>query len=228
MNAHSTSLRMAIFGALLSFGSLAAAAVSPQDAERLGKELTPLGGERSANADGSIPAWDGGYTKPVAGYVEGGRRPDPFANEKPLLSINAKNMAQYADKLSEGVKAMMQKYPDSFRIDVYPTHRTAAAPQWVYDNTRKNATTAKLDGGKLQGAYGGIPFPIPQSAEEVMWNHLLRWRGSSWHVDVRGVQTTANGSHVPASWRPARSRCPITSKTGPQSSCRAATVITTG
>jgi hypothetical protein len=35
-------------------------------------------------------------------------------------------MAQYADKLTDGVKAMLQKYPNTYRIDVYPTHRTAA------------------------------------------------------------------------------------------------------
>ena len=48
----------------LSAGLLCAAtawgAVSPQDAARLGAELTPLGGERAGNADGSIPAWNGG------------------------------------------------------------------------------------------------------------------------------------------------------------------------
>lgn len=198
MNTHLLPLRAAVLGTLLTFGSLALAGVSPQQAEHLNKDLTPLGAEKAGNADGSIPAWTGGYTTAIAGFVNGGRRADPFASEKPLLSINAGNMSQYADKLSDGLKAMMQKYPESFRIDVYPTHRTAAAPQWVYDNTYKNATAAKLDNGKLEGAYGGIPFPIPQTAEEVMWNHLLRWRGSSWHVDVRGVQTTGNGKHVPS------------------------------
>lgn len=38
---------------------------------------------------------------------------------------------------------MFAKYPD-YRIDVYPTHRTAAAPQWVYDNTYRNAQEAKV------------------------------------------------------------------------------------
>ena len=35
-------------------------AASPQDAARLGQDLTPLGGEKAGNADGSIPAWTGG------------------------------------------------------------------------------------------------------------------------------------------------------------------------
>ncbi|WP_437883919.1 DUF1329 domain-containing protein [Pseudomonas sp. LRF_L74] len=191
-------LRGAIIGALLTCGSLAMAAVAPDQAARLKSELTPFGAEKAGNADGSIPAWDGGYTQPIPGFVNGGRRPDPFAAEKPQLSITANNVGQYADKLSEGLKAMLKKYPESFRVDVYPTHRTAAAPQWVYDNTFTNATSARIDAGKLEGAYGGIPFPLPQSGEEIMWNHLLRWRSTAWHVDVRGVQSTANGSHVPS------------------------------
>ena len=86
---------------------------------------------------------------------------DPFKDDKPLFSITAKNVEQYADKLADGTKAMFKKYPD-YRIDVYPTRRSAAAPQWVYDNTLKNATRAKLNGDVVEGAYGGIPFPIPE------------------------------------------------------------------
>src|SRR5690606_1210837 len=109
-------------------------------------------------------------------------------------------VSQYADKLSDGVKAMFEKYPDTYRIDVYPTHRTAAAPQWVYDNTYQNATRAKLVDGPAglmpEGAYGGIPFPIPKNGAEVIWNHLLHWRGEAWHFDNHGVLGTASGNHV--------------------------------
>jgi hypothetical protein len=90
---------------------------------------------------------------------------------------------------------MLKKYPD-WRIDVYKTHRTAAAPQWVYDNTFKNATRARLDGDAARGSYGGIPFPIPKSGAEVMWNHLLHWRGSSWQFNATLYQITADGRYV--------------------------------
>ncbi len=192
-----TPLRAALLGALLAIGQAGWAAVPAEEAARLKSELTPLGGEKAGNKDGSIPAWSGGYTAPIAGFTNGGKRPDPFAAEKPLFSINAKNMGQYGERLSEGVKAMMNKYPETYRVDVYKTHRTAAAPQWVYDNTLKNATRAKINGVSLEGAYGGIPFPIPKNGAEAMWNHLLRWRGEAWHVDIRGVQTTGDGKHVP-------------------------------
>ena len=107
-----------------------AGAATSEEAAQLGKTLTPLGAEKAGNKDGTIPAWDGGLTKPAAGYKAGGRRDqDPYAGEKPLYTITAKNMDQYADKLTDGTKAMLKKHA-SYRIDVYPTHRTAAAPQW--------------------------------------------------------------------------------------------------
>ena len=179
-----------------AFGALPAmAAVSAEEAAKLKTDLTPLGGEKAGNKDGSIPAWSGGYTTHIAGDKPGGRRGDPFKDEKPLFSITAANMAQYADRLSDGQQALLKKYPD-YRIDVYKTHRTAAAPQWVYDNTLKNATRAKLNGDVASGAYGGIPFPIPKSGTEVMWNHLLRWRGTSWQFNIDSYQITSDGRAV--------------------------------
>jgi hypothetical protein len=173
----------------------AMAAVSAEEAAKLKTDLTPLGGEKAGNKDGSIPAWSGGHTTPIAGDKPGGRRGDPFKDEKPLYSITAANMAQHADKLTDGQQALLKKYPD-YRIDVYKTHRTAAAPQWVYDNTLKNATRAKLNGDIEQGGYGGIPFPIPKSGAEVMWNHMLHWRGTAWQFISVQYQLTADGRAV--------------------------------
>jgi Protein of unknown function (DUF1329) len=172
------------------------AAVSPEEAARLKTELTPLGAQKAGNSAGTIPAWTGGYTKPIPGDKPGGRRGDPFKDEKPLYSVTAQNMEQHADKLSDGIKALLKKYPNSYRLDVYPTHRTALAPQWVYDNTAKNAVRAKLDGHMPVDAYGGIPFPIPKSGVEAMWNHKLAWRGTSWEVDMNQYQITADGKVV--------------------------------
>jgi Protein of unknown function (DUF1329) len=173
------------------------AAVTPEEAAKLNSTLTPLGAVKAGNADGTIPAWEGGYTTVPPGYKSGDKRPDPFAGEKLLFSITAENMDKYADKLSEGAKALLKKYP-TFRLDVYPTHRTAAAPQFVYDNTFKNATRAKAtnNGLSIEGAYGGIPFPIPKDGFEVMWNHLLSFRGVSTSVPFRNYLTMADGKTV--------------------------------
>lgn len=175
------------------------AQVSAEKAALLKSELTPLGAEKKANEDGSIPAWDGGLVSEV-NYLPSGKREDIFADEAPLYSVSSANMDEYADKLTDGVKALLQKYPDSYRLDVYPTHRTAAAPQWVYDNTFRNATEASLveDGAGLrpQNTFGGIPFPIPNSAEEVMWNHTLRWRAPSTYWRFNGYQVASNGKFI--------------------------------
>jgi hypothetical protein len=159
----------------------ASAQSAPADPALLTTTLTPFGGERAGNADGSIPAWTGGIqvqpNSPT--YVE------VFTDEKPYLTISAENMAQYQSLLTAGVMEMMQKY--GYSIQVYPTHRTASAPQYVYDNIAKNVTRAQLnpEGGRLgfTNAYSGVPFPIPDTSDplvggaQIIWNHLTKWEG---------------------------------------------------
>ncbi len=181
----------------LSVGT-AGAAVSPEEAAQLNSTLTPLGAERAGNAEGTIPAWDGGYTTVPAGFENGHRDFDPFANDKPLYSITAANLAEHQDKLAAGVVQLFKDNPETFRIDVYPTRRTASAPQWVYDNTLKNATNATLenDGLTVRGAYGGVPFPIPKTGIELVWNHQLQWRGEATEARYQVWTTTGEGRRI--------------------------------
>lgn len=192
----SQHLRRIALAAALAALIPAHAAVTPEEAAKLKTELTPLGAERAGNKEGTIPPWTGGYTTPLPGFKNGGRRGDPFAGEKPVLSITAANVAQHADRLTDGTQALLKKFPQTFRVDVYRTHRTAAAPQWVYDNTFKNATTARMEGEVVKGAFGGIPFPIPKSAKEIVANNDLHWRGEAWQTDFRGYLGTATGQRV--------------------------------
>jgi hypothetical protein len=155
------SVRRCDFFMMLMLGMVSPghAAVAPADAAHLGTTLTPMGAERAGNADGSIPAWTGGMAAAPQGT---GSRPDSFAAERPLFSITASNLPRYAVRLPEGAKALFAKYKD-FRIDVYPTHRTASAPQPVYEATLRNAVSARaapegITSG-IEGAAGGIPFP---------------------------------------------------------------------
>jgi hypothetical protein len=185
-------MAMAVVMALAATGSTWAA-VSADEAAQLKTTLTPLGAEKAGNKEGTIPAWTGAYTTPIPGEGHG-KYPDPFPNEKPTLQITAANMAQYAGKLSEGTQALLKKYP-SFRIDVYPTHRTAGAPQWAYDNTFKAATTARLtdNGQSFEGAWAGIPFPIPKNGNEVMINHLVHFTPTSFDNVSRNFVGTPDG-----------------------------------
>ncbi len=108
---------------LVISSSLAQAKVSEAEAAKLGTELMPLGGEKSANADGSIPAWNGGITEPPAGYSVGDHHPDPYPGDKVLFEITASNMAEHAELLSEGQKKLFETYPDTFKIPVYESHQ---------------------------------------------------------------------------------------------------------
>ncbi|MXR67191.1 DUF1329 domain-containing protein [Shewanella sp. JBTF-M18] len=174
------------------------AKVSEAQAAKLGTELTPLGGEKEGNADGSIPAWDGGITKPVAGYEKGMHHPDPFPNDKIEFTITNANKAQYKDYLTPGQMKLFELYPDSYKMNVYQTRRTASVPQFVYDATKANATRAELvaDGNGISGASIGVPFPVPQNGLEAIWNHVLRFRG----VDVETARSqaapTASGGYT--------------------------------
>ena len=154
-------------------------AISADQAARLGKDLTPLGAERAGNAKGTIPAWDGGITTPPAGYTPGMHHPDPYASDRPLYTVTQENMAQYADRLTGGSMALLKAYPASYKLVVYPTHRSASYPERIYEATKKYATTAHLtnNGNGFAGSFIGIPFPIPQNGLEAIWNHLTRYRG---------------------------------------------------
>ncbi|ANY87756.1 MULTISPECIES: DUF1329 domain-containing protein [Pseudomonas] len=178
--------------------NVAQAAVSSDQAARLGTSLTSVGAEKAASADGSIPAYQGGLVTPPASYQQGASmRPDPFASEKPLLVINAANAEQYKAQLTATTLELLKRFP-SFQVDVYPTHRTVALPQSVLDNTLKNATGARSQEGgtAVDNVLPGIPFPIPQTGAEAMWNFLLRYQGvsmtakyDSWNVDAAGKAT---------------------------------------
>jgi hypothetical protein len=172
------------------------AGVTAAEAEALKGALTPLGAERAGNADGSIPAWTGGYTTVSQGYKQGAPRLDPFADEKPILTITAANYVTYADKLPEGAKALFKANPD-YRMNIYPAHRTAAAPQAVYDNVFRNATRAQAVPEGLHygvaAAVGGIPFPIPREGLEVVWNHLLAFWGPARETHISTYVVSAAG-----------------------------------
>ena len=170
------------------------AGVTSDEAAKLKTTLTPFGAEKAGNKDGTIPAWDGGLTKEIVPST-GSLPSDQFPNEKPLFVIDQKNVSQYADKLSDGQKALIAKYPN-YHLTIYPSHRTFAAPQWVYDNNLKNAVNGQLteNGMSIKGVFGGVPFPIPKSGIELYWNHILRYTSRSNAVSAKNYTGNADGS----------------------------------
>ncbi|VVM38380.1 DUF1329 domain-containing protein [Pseudomonas fluorescens] len=186
--------------ALTLMASSVMAAVSQQEADKLGTTLTPLGGEKAGNADGSIPAWTGGL-KPNAAPLQNDFLGNPFEGDKPLFTITAANAEQYKSKLSAGQLAMFKRYPDSYKIPVYKTQRTAASPQAVYDAARISALVAEAsaDGYALknfeQSHY--YAFPIPKNGLEVVWNHLTRSHGNSYINRQMQATPQVSGDYTP-------------------------------
>ena len=182
-----------VLGCVLA--SPAAAKLSADEIARLGDDLTPLGGERAGNAEGTIPEWTGGITEPPAGYTVGEHHRDPYAGDQPLFVINAANLDEHRDRLSVGHQRMLETY-SSFELPIYPTRRSASVPQRIYDATREVAATANLvdDGNGVDGAVIGIPFPIPSNGLEVIWNHLLRYRGETVACIIGQAALTRGGA----------------------------------
>ena len=169
----------------------------PDQIHRLSEDLTPMGSERAGNADGTIPPWTGGITQPPAGYKPGDHHPDPFADDKPLFRITGANYKQYADKLGVGQIALLEKYPDTYFMDVYPTRRSTSFPQRTYDMTAENGKTATIieNGEGIANAAEGFPFPFPENPYELMWNHKLKYKGIGGVRYNNQVAPTADGKY---------------------------------
>lgn len=177
--------------------SHAHARVDESQAVRLGQDLTPLGAERAGNAAGTIPAWTDGVQAP-AEYTAGMHHPDPFAADPVLYRVDSSNVADYAALLPQGLRALLEKQPD-FYLRVFPSRRSAANPQRIYDATRLNAVGAELiaNGNGIKGASAGIPFPIPQNGMEVIWNHVLHYKGDQTHfVNNQAVVIGGNPTYI--------------------------------
>ena len=186
---------------VLGLGALIATAhakVPPEQMARLDQDLTPLGSERGANKDGSIPAWTGGLTKPPEGigYEKGKHLPDPFASDKPLLRVTGANAGEYDQFITRGQKALLERH-DSYFMDVYPTRRSCAHPAYVYKAARNNALVGELvsDGNGVARAIMASPFPIPNNGLEIVWNHTLRYRGYKLQRQFTAIPVNQSGDY---------------------------------
>jgi len=176
----------------------AVAAVTAEEAQQLGgPKLTQLGSEKAGNKEGTIPEYAGVGPKAPADWdpKDPGRRPDPYG-EKPLFTITAQNANKYADKL-DGMAEVFKRFPN-FRMDVYPSHRNYVAPKYVLDNTVKNATACKTINNELMldGCYGGLPFPIPKTGNQAMWNHLIEFESFYWQGKTEAYVVPMTGNAV--------------------------------
>lgn len=191
--------RALIFVITLMLAATPTFAQEAEDALPALAPTTPMGANPLGNEAGTIPPWTGGLTpqtNPLPANVTA--LPDPFADEEPLFIISAENMAEHDRHLTPGHMALMAAYED-FTLSVYPSHRSCGYPQHVYDATKANAENASLKPNAVgvSGAIIGPPFPTPQVGEEVIWNHLLRYRGHKLTRQFTTITPTAGGRIVP-------------------------------
>lgn len=155
-------------------------ALSAQAQEKLDSpQFTAFGAERQGNADKTIPAWTGsmdGVPKGLVYKKSGDPYPDAYAQEKPLFTITPENFKTYENKLSDGEKELFRKFPKTFKMHIYPTHRDAKIGKFYTERTAWNLAngTQLVDGNEgLKNYTGGIAFPFAKSAAEVIWNARL-------------------------------------------------------
>jgi hypothetical protein len=179
--------------ALAGVTSPAWAALSAAEVARLGADLTPVGAEKAGNKDGTIPAWTGGLCSPPAGWTPDKGYVDPFPGDKVKFTITKANAAQYKDKLTPGVLAMLDKY-DNFALPVYETRRTACYPQAIYDDVKAQAGKTSMEGfGIANLGTSTVPFPIPKSGIEALWNHPMRYLGGGLEREYHSFPVRSNG-----------------------------------
>ena len=189
---------LAISAIATSFGVTGALAKVPEaQVNRLGQDLTPMGSEKAG--EGNIPAWTGGLqTVPSnVSYKPGDKLANPFASDAIKYTITAQNMGQYDALLTPGYKAMLQTYP-SYKMNVYETRRSCAFPDRYYEATKRNAQVGELVGGGsgVSEAIFGTPFPIPNSALEMIWNHTLRYRSFKTVRQFAAAPVTRGGDYT--------------------------------
>ncbi len=174
----------------------ATASVSEAEADRLGRDLMPTGGVRAGNAEGTIPEWTGGLELRELDMNHPDPLGDPYADDPLRYRITSDNMAQFRDRLTPGHIALLEAYPDSYHMPVYPTRRSTSYPDYVYEWTRYNAVNAGLEGSDgLTGVYMGVPFPIPTRGEHPIWNHKMRYRGEGARVFNNRAIVNTDGSY---------------------------------
>jgi len=162
--------------------------------------LTPIGAEKQGNLDGSIPEWAGGLVEIPKGYNK--KKPDvlpnPYAGEQPSYQISHKNLKTYRHLLSEGHATLLADNPDSYVINVFPTHRSAGYPDSIYQATAENTGSISLNasGSGLENYQNGVPFVQAKSALEVIWNHITRYRGGSVKRKVASATVQENGRYT--------------------------------
>jgi hypothetical protein len=171
----------AALAALMPFAAVLDAGAAPAG-------RTAVGAEQAGNVSGTIPPWTGGLLTPPPRWTPGQAYADPFADERPLYTVQAGNAQDYREGLTPGTKALLARYPQ-FRMPVYPSHRTAG-----YGSKTKPRPTDK--GALAPAVAGSVPFPEPRDGLQAITNHLLRDLGGGVERSFDSFVVRASGDYT--------------------------------
>lgn len=179
--------------------TMAAALVQAASVQDLGGSLTPLGAEKAGGR--GVPDWKAEDVA-LPGWSYGKLRKDYFKykDDKPIETIDASNVDKFADKLSPGQVALIKQIK-GYKMDIYPSHRYCSSPDFVAENTKKNPAVAKIgaDGWSLaEAVLPGVPFPIPKTGVEAMYNSKMHYRGVG--LDLKGTITAVSPRKGSTEW----------------------------
>lgn len=195
MKRHISIMAAALY--LLFAGTVSANNAEPGAAALGGSKYTCWGSLRAGTESG-VAKYTGKYYKNWPGLKqESGYVPGPYADEKPILKITAQNYKKYKDRLSTGMEAMFEQYPDVFYMNIYPSHRDFSYHHdYLCKAATYNAKHAKLvDGGLgVHAALGAPVFPFAETGLQAIWNVIFTPRAWSTEVTYSTVDVHSDGS----------------------------------
>ena len=168
---------------------------------------------RPATRTARIPEWTGGLCTPPAGYkpLNGERlsvRRPVRRREAAVLDRRARTWPS-SRQARRGRAGAVEAVPATYRVDVYPTHRTACFPNWVYDNTIKNVMNAEAGGRCAGPRRRARADPVPDPEDRPRGDVELP---AALHAGVRRRRLRRPGWSTPAAtrrWSPRRASQPL-------------------
>ncbi len=122
-----------------------------------------------------------------------------------LFTIDASNLAEHADKLTDGQRALIEAY-EGYSMPVYTSRRSCAYPEEVYERAKANVGVASVnDECDLTGGAGSPLFPLPKTGCELIQNAKIGVYNGIHGFDRMEVTIvpTRSGSFVPTRRRQA-------------------------
>ncbi|WP_048308015.1 DUF1329 domain-containing protein [Halomonas sp. PR-M31] len=187
---------------LALFPSITQAAVSAQEVQKLGNELTCVGAVSAGNKEGTIPPFSGKWLGTPSGmnYDENvGQHPiNPYRNDTPIFVITGDNWRENSNKLTPGQQAMFEQYPQTFEMPIYPGRRDFRYPPQVCDIAKRNALEAELTDGGLgfSGYKGAVPFPVTEQPLEVLMNTYFLYRAYTESMPKRDIADISASGNI--------------------------------